>query len=83
MYHLTSILVTFGPLPEYWNVSASIDFFCQTPSLVLVLGVDFGLPLPQQQQQHLNLLEGIVLKVLNLAHRLNLKYKDPSLVYIT
>ena len=49
--------------------------FCQTPVQVLGLGVDFILPLSQQEQQqeeepHQNIQEGSVLKIRNLANRL-------------
>ena len=50
--------------------------FCQTPVQVLGLGVDFVLPLSQEEQQeeqqqeqepHQNIPEGNILEVLNLA----------------
>ena len=51
--------------------------YCQTPVQVLGLGVDFVLPLSQQQEQqeqepHQNIPEGNVQKFRNLKNRLYL-----------
>ena len=47
---------------------------CQTPDLVLRLGVDFDLPLSQQlqeeEQPHQNIPEGYILEVFDLSKSL-------------
>ena len=48
--------------------------FCQTPVQVIERGIDFVLPLSQEQQQeepHQNIPEGNVQKIRNLANRLD------------